>query len=170
MDAKVFHHGDPVIKAGGGRGTVIAAFRRSLVWRMALRGRRRPWGSTDTAIGTTGATERVSPTGFNVVRLGWRRPPRGRRGPGRYRPVLWCQSFDHFAPVAGMATGRSHTNIVSNLTVAWRERGKKRGETTLACDSTKSTQETGFPKDTFPQRMEPKVVPSRKFVPCRHRT
>ena len=27
MDAKVFHHGDPVIKAGGDRGTVIAAFR-----------------------------------------------------------------------------------------------------------------------------------------------
>jgi hypothetical protein len=28
----------------------------SLVWRMALRGRRRPWRSTDTPIGTTGAT------------------------------------------------------------------------------------------------------------------
>jgi len=27
MDAKVFHHGDPVIKAGGGRATVIAEFR-----------------------------------------------------------------------------------------------------------------------------------------------
>jgi hypothetical protein len=67
MDAKVFHHGDPVIKAGGGRGTVIAAFRDRSSG--ALRGRRRPWGSTDTAIGTTGATERVSPTGFNVVGL-----------------------------------------------------------------------------------------------------
>ena len=27
MDVKVFHPGDPVIKAGGDRGTVIAAFR-----------------------------------------------------------------------------------------------------------------------------------------------
>jgi hypothetical protein len=27
MDAKVFHHGDPVIKADGDRGTVMAAFR-----------------------------------------------------------------------------------------------------------------------------------------------
>jgi hypothetical protein len=27
LTSTVFHHGDPVIKAGGGRGTVIAAFR-----------------------------------------------------------------------------------------------------------------------------------------------
>ena len=38
MDAKVFHHGDPVIKAGGGQGTVIAAFldRSSGEWRYVV--------------------------------------------------------------------------------------------------------------------------------------
>jgi hypothetical protein len=27
MDAKAFHYGDPVVKVGGDRGTVVAAFR-----------------------------------------------------------------------------------------------------------------------------------------------
>ena len=99
MDAKVFHPGDPVIKAGGDRGTVIAAFRdrSSGEWRYVVvddRGR-----STDTPISTTGATERVAGR-VQRGRLGWRRPPRGRRGPDRHWPVPWSQPLDHIEALA----------------------------------------------------------------------
>jgi len=82
MDAKVFHHGDPVIKAGGDRGTVIAAFRdrSSGEWRYVVVDDRGVQQTLPSA--QTGATERVAGR-VQRGRLGWRRPPRGRRGPGR---------------------------------------------------------------------------------------
>ena len=87
MDAKVFHHGDPVIKAGGDRGTVIAAFRdrSSGEWRYVVvddRGR-----STDTPISTTGATERVAGR-VQRARAGCARIADQRPSAGLGEPIL----------------------------------------------------------------------------------